>query len=149
MSKYTLKEIQDAKELAQELKLKGYELFCSLPDETLQKYCNGIGAEWMPAASRALLDKRFPVIKIAAMIHDIRFNFGDGTDEDFKEANNDLFENGWLLGCHYFPWHSPVRYLVWFDAKRLARVCQKFGRKAYNEAIASHKLAEEQEAMQA
>ena len=131
---YSIQDIKRAREDAARLKLKGHELFCSLPITEVQHCCNGIGAAWMPTASRQLLNKRFAVLQIAAMIHDVRYSFGNGTDEDFHEANADFSTNGSMLACDKFPWWNPLRYVVIYDARRLAKVCDAFGHKAYYDA---------------
>ena len=132
---YTLQDIETARQEAFRLGLRGSALFCSLPIAEVQQCCNGIGAAWMPEASRILLNKRFPVLQTAAMIHDVRYSYGSGTDEDFHNANYELYENGKLLACEKFKWYNPVRYVVIYDARRLARVCDAFGRQAYFAAL--------------
>lgn len=134
MPRYTELDIMNARKLAEELDLKGRDKFMTIPVQEAIEICNGIGAEWMPASFRALLDKMHPSIKVAAMIHDVRYQYGDGTDEDFKLANRELFENGWAIGKHNYGWYNPVRYCVWNDSRRLANICDKFGRKAYDMA---------------
>ena len=131
---YSIQDIKKAREEAFELGLKGSALFCSLPITDVQHCCNGIGAAWMPESSRKLLNKRFPVLQTAAMIHDVRYSHGLGTDQDFHQANEELYENGIILACNKFGWWNPVRYIVIYDARRLARVCNIFGRKAYYDA---------------
>lgn len=131
---YSIQDIKEARKKAAELELKGADLFCSLPITAVQHCCNGIGAAWMPAASRALLNKRFPVLQLAAMIHDVRYSYGTGTDEDFHNANRELYENGVILAKDHYGWWNPIRYVVILDARRLANVCDAFGRKAYFDA---------------
>lgn len=131
---YSIEDIKKARQQAAELGLKGSLIFCSLPITAVQKCCNGIGAAWMSETSRKILNKRFPVLQTAAMIHDVRYQYGSGTDEDFHQANDELYENGCILAKAKYSWWEPLRYLVMYDAHRLAKVCDAFGRKAYYEA---------------
>lgn len=141
MATYSIQDIKNARAQAERLGLRGSALFCSLPILTVREACNGIGADWMPAFARAILNKRFFVLQTAAMIHDVRYEFGDGTDEDFHDANIDFYENGCILAKAGFSWWDPMRYIVMYDARRLAKVCERFGRKAYDEAQAKRKQA--------
>lgn len=139
---YSTDEILDAMSLSSELKLQGYGMFCSLPAGKARQICNGVGPEWLPARYREILDKRYYILRVAAMIHDVEYYLGTGTDEDFHAANDALRINGIALAKHYYPWWSLMRYLVMHDAHVLAKVCDKFGRKAYNEAIMDRIKAE-------
>lgn len=139
---YTITEILSAREMAARLQLQGCGPFCTLPALEVQDICNGIGAEWMPASARALLDKRHPTIRIAAMIHDVHYFLGTGTDEDFKAANHNFYVNGCALAKYEYGWWNPTRYLVMWDAYKLANICEAFGRAAYDQAIEDRKSKE-------
>lgn len=139
---YTLEQILDAREIAAEIPLLGCGRFCVLPIEQVLTICNGIGAEWMPEWSRKLLDKRYYVLRIPAMIHDVDYYFGTGTDTDFHLANAKFHENGKLMARNFYAWYNPIRYVVLNDARRLAKVCELFGRKAYDEAIQDRLIRE-------
>lgn len=136
---YSIEEIVQAQETAKRLKLTGWKRFCAIDPITLAKVCNGVGPEWLGKLPRDLLTWRFGRLAVAAMLHDVAYEYGTGTDEDFKNANIDLKENGYLIAKDKFAWYDPRRYLVMRDAGRIAAVCQAFGRKAYDEAIAAHK----------
>lgn len=137
MPRFTLQEIREARNIALDCHLKDSGYFCQLPIEEVQRICNGIGPEWMPEAARAILDRRHPSLKVPAMLHDVHYQYGTGTDEDFHAANHCLYKNGCIMAKEIYPWWNPVRYFVMHDAAKLANLCDLFGRKAYNEAIAS------------
>ena len=137
MPRYTIEEIKEAQELAAELHLYGCGHFCTLHPEHVRNICNGIGPEWMMEPARVLLDKRHPTMKIPAMIHDVQYTYGTGTDDDFHAANHNLYLNGVIMAKQQYAWYNPVRYLVINDARKLANICDMFGKKAYREAIAS------------
>ena len=142
MSTFSLKEIVAAQEYAKKLQLHGYLRFCCVDPEKLQSICNGTGAEWMPAALRYLLDKRHPTLQVPVMIHDVDYWYGIGLDEDFRLANEYLYENGCMVAKDKYLWINPRRYLVMWDAAKLSKVCAQFGRKAYDEAIAARRKLE-------
>lgn len=133
--KFTVDEIKEAQVYAAELKLYGWEAFEATPPELLVKVCNGTGAEWMPKGLRYLLDVRHPTLKVPVMLHDLGYYYGLGSDADFHLINDNLYENGCIVAKDRFWWCNPRRYFVMWDAAKLAKVCDMFGKKAYEEAI--------------
>lgn len=88
--KYSLKEIRKKQSLAEKYHLEGRELLKDC--DAVQKYCNGIGADWMPAWLRRITTCLFPSLVIAADIHDIRYGQG-GTHEDRVRADAEFLVN--------------------------------------------------------
>lgn len=144
MSQYSIKELEQARELSAELGLAGSSQFCRQPVERIRKITNGIGAEWQPEAMRRILDRRFKTLKVAAMVHDVNYHFGTGADTDFHEANHNLYVNGCILAKHFYGWYDPRRYMVMLDAAKLSNICEAFGRRAYDEAIEARRKEETQ-----
>lgn len=143
MPVYTLEEIRKARDMATQLGLLGSGIFCLITEEEVQTICNGIGAAWMPEIARSLCDRRFDVMRIPAMIHDVQYEYGTGCTDDFKRANYNLYANGCIMAKHLYGWYNPLRYVVMNDARRLASICDVFGMKAYKEAIAHRKRRQE------
>ena len=61
-------------------------------DEIAGAY-NGIGAEWMPSKIRDSLTTDYADLEPAAMIHDVDYQFGNGSIDDFRAANARLRAN--------------------------------------------------------
>ena len=139
MPTYTLDEIKQAQDTAIQLGMIGCGVFCLIKPEEAQKACNGIGASWMPESARKICDKRYKDLQIPAMIHDVQYEYGTGTDEDFRNANYNLYVNGCIMAKSRYGWYNPLRYLVMHDAKKLAGICDLFGKVAYEEAVRAHK----------
>ena len=140
---FTIEEIKEAQEYAKKLQLRGFIFFCSKDPKELQAICNGTGADWMPEKIRKLLDKRHPTLVVPVMIHDVEYWYGIGTTTDFHLANEHLYENGCLVAKDKYWCINPRRYVVMWDAYKLYQTCELFGRKAYDEAVANRRKAEQ------
>lgn len=144
-TRYSIEDLDRARDTAHMAGLEGAEVLHRLSDARILEACNGIGPEWMPAWARELLDRRFPVMQVPAMLHDLHYTLADGSDEAFHEANRMLGENGRRMARHLYGWWNPIRYLVMRDAGRLAAVCEAFGRTAYSQAVAGGREARNDE----
>jgi len=145
MPTYTLEEIRQAQVTASQLSLYGSHEFCLTPAEKLQRICNGIGPSWMPDVARNILDARFLLLKVIAMIHDTQYYFGTGTDADFHNANHNLYDNACIIAKANYGWYSPVRYMVMWDGWKMYKACDDLGRSAYKAAIAERERDEARE----
>ena len=132
----------EKRKLASDLNLEDGE-FLALPDEVLDSFCNGIGAEWMPKKLREMIGKLHPSLEIVADIHDIGYLLGKGTNEDFTEKNEKFKRNAKKVARHLYGWYSPRRYLVICDGKRFGEYCQLGGKVAYYAAIVERERYEE------
>lgn len=65
----------------------------SLPE--LQEIANGIGPDKWPALEHQLADDTLATFLVDSVGHDIRYEFGDGTEFDWHSANQQFLEN-----CH-------------------------------------------------
>lgn len=118
-----------------EANLEGKNFLTELPSSKIDSICNGIGPEWFPSPIRKLIDALHPSLIVVSMIHDIMYYFGDGTDADFRKANLIFKHNGYKMADFNYPWYSPSRYKVRFDAWKFGVICDKSGKIAYNSAI--------------
>ncbi len=57
-----------------ELKLHGEELLLHM--EAVEKYCNGVGAEWFPSWLRWAVGALHPTMILPSKIHDLRYEYG-------------------------------------------------------------------------
>ena len=124
-------DLQELRDLAQKLDLAGKQLLTDTPDEIVEKVCNGIGPSWFPSNIRKAIDRLHPSLKVVAMIHDLAYYFGTGTDDDFKKANADFATNGCKVAEDRYVWYDPRRYLARHSARKFAALCAAFGRLAY------------------
>ena len=89
--------------------LSGAELLSD--PAAVQRDCNGIGPEWMPAWLRWVISAICPSVLLAADIHDIRYGVG-GTDHDRARADAEFLVNVELIALgHGFLRRFIVRRL--------------------------------------
>jgi len=140
----TTEEYEKMLEAAERVGLKSRDLLKDNRDTAL-RVCNGIGAEWMPKWLRDIVTKLHPTLAPAAAIHDLRYYFGNGTDLDFMESNEEFADNGIALAKDKYGWYNPVRYIVIKDAKKFCAILNSFGWVAYLNAVEERKAYDEEQ----
>lgn len=120
---YATNELKALYVLAAEMELSGAEL---LLNPAATKYCNGIGAEWMPEILRSAISSLNPTLLPVAGIHDMRYEIG-GTEEDRKAADEEFLNNGLKAADHEYGWYNPLRYLVRKQARKYYALLSMFG----------------------
>ena len=133
-------DFKEKAELAERLGLGSASLLKYLPEKELDHICNGIGPSWFPTTIREMVTKLHKSLAIAADIHDLRYWNGQGTAEDFRDANKEFLENGIKLANHFYGWYDPRRYLARASARNFFELLEIGGRIAYNKAIADREL---------
>lgn len=117
--------------------VKEWNLDCphkvSIEDAT--RIFNGVGPTALPEKYRKKLTKRSKYILPAVFVHDTDFAHGNGTKEDFHQANRRLAKNGRKCADARFKWYNPMRYLVRLQAHTYAKICDAFGWESYLKAI--------------
>lgn len=81
---YTDDEIREKRLLARTAGLRGAELLDNI--EAIKRDCNGIGAAWMPDATREWISTANPSLVVVADIHDRRYSI-EGTEADRQAAD--------------------------------------------------------------
>ena len=119
--------------------LDGVDFIQGLDRKTVQDAYNGIGPEFLPPALRAKVTQHFSTFEPAALIHDLRNEFSDGTEDKFHAANREFLANCLTLVDDKYPWWRPKRYI----ARRVAHAFFMFvdgapGWRAWLEAQANH-----------
>ena len=99
---YTDDEIREKRLLARTAGLSGAELLDNI--EAVKKDCNGIGAAWMPDATREWISTANPSPVVVADIHDRRYSKGGG-----------------ILAR----WRADWEFLI--NGLRMARYCRRIG----------------------
>lgn len=129
--KYRTDEIILLKKLANDMKLEGAEILDKYALSELQNIANGIGSESMPGWTRDVVSELYPTLEPVALIHDVEWSGETKTKEHFKETNKRFKKNGYKAAVYCRYWFDPRRYLVMYNAKRFATICQLLGWKAY------------------
>lgn len=138
----TIEQLKEVKEIACLIELHDSNLLFDIDADVICDVCNGIGPEWFPEKLRSAVDKLHPSLIVVSILHDLRFYFGTGEDEDFKDANDKFKENGYKVAKYKYAWYNPKRYIVMNTARRFGNLCQLFGRPAYDSAIQERKASE-------
>lgn len=112
------------------LKIRRY-----VTDEMLQFAYDGAGNATMGEELRNLLSWYCRSFKPAILAHDIDFSLGDGTRDDFYQANERLEWNCIKCANAKYGWYNPLRYIARHKAKVIRAVCDNFGWCSYLRAI--------------
>lgn len=146
--KLTREKIDEYRRLADELELEGREML-NLPDETIIASANGIGCASMPDALRNALDALHPSLILPSVIHDLQWEFSDGSHEQFHSSNEAFGRNGKKMADYNHVWYSPARYIVRHKSTQFRRILEMFGWKPYRDSYELHADTAEIEAMEA
>ena len=127
--KYTEQAAHALYSSAQQYNLSGAELLADYGAVT--RWCNGIGADWMPSVMTKLCTKLNPVMEVPAAIHDRRYVTRGITR---AEADLEFLINTLRIIKDKYPWWNPWRYLMMRRATRYYTYLVIFGDKAWEEA---------------
>lgn len=117
--------------------LEGAALLDRDVDEIAAEY-NGIGPEFLPDEIRDEVTRFLALFEPAALIHDLRYSAGNGTREDFENANMEFHANCLTLARAKYAWWRPLRRCA-AESAALAlfkAVSSYFGWVAYRRACA-------------
>jgi hypothetical protein len=118
MSFYTLPQIHDRRAKMLALGFEFPAIWSTLSDTTVQAAANGVGPDAFPSVVRRLLTGLLPYGDLPADVHDVEFQFSDGTKASFEAANNRFYHNcrQWILADRA-SW-DPRRYIELWRARR-------------------------------
>ena len=114
--------------------LAGLSFVLLLPLKDICAAYNGIGPEWFHPTLRKAVDHLASDLRPIALIHDVRFTYGDGSREWFDHANDELEANGLSLANQKYRWYNPMRYITRVRVRTYAALCRNFGWNAYLKA---------------
>ena len=136
----TLETINALIAKAEEADLFGLDFVKSLDKTVVQDSYNGIGPEFLDPDTRAKVTEHLYLFAPAALVHDLRNEFSDGTRSSFEFANYEFLQNCRRLADHEYAWYNPRRYRARGVAQLLyvAVSAEKFGWRAWLEAKARH-----------
>lgn len=124
---YTKDDLKKLYTTAINMKLSGAHL---LNTSDAYKYCNGLGAEWMPTILRDALSIMNPTLDPVVAIHDQRYEIG-GSEEDRDAADKEFLENGLKAADYEYSWYNPLRYYVRKQARKYYALLSMFGGAAW------------------
>lgn len=122
---YSIEEIKIICEVIKKRKYWLPQYFNNLSDEEIQKYCNGIGAEFFPKFLRKWLTELFFIFETSACIHDVEYAIG-GSYWTFTIANIRFIANGVKAALRM----QSIKFACY--AVLFGILCQLFGYKAFN-----------------
>lgn len=137
-----LQEILQIRNEVRRLNLAGADIVLIQPINLLAKIYNGTGPEFMPDKIRKLLDSIARVFLPGVMVHDIRFEFSDGSQASFHQANVELLVNCITCALDAYKWYQIRRYSSLLKAVTIYRACQKFGWIAWRSAYLKNQTKE-------
>lgn len=126
---YTDEEIREKQQLARAAGLSGAELLNDAA--AVKRDCNGIGAAWMPDATREWISTANPSLVVVADIHDRRYSIG-GTEADRQAADAEFRANGMKMAKHVYRCYDPRRYWMMWQVRKFAALLASFGALAFN-----------------
>lgn len=119
--------------------LNGLDFITSYSTAEIAEAFNGIGPSFLSDEQRKKLSKYLALFMSAALIHDMRYTYSDGSRYGFNFANFEFRDNCYALATHaygFFNWHryracfvawllfkavaSEVGWLIWREAARKA-----------------------------
>ena len=135
----TKEKIERLMESAIDCELEGVELFSRHGFSVIRESYNGIGPEFFSPAVREKVTQFLALFEPAALIHDVRNEFSDGTRYSFNLANYEFLANCERLADEAYAWWRPRRYI----ARSVARILFDFvsgapGWRAWKEAKERH-----------
>ena len=116
------KKIRELLDIAEDANLDGCDFLTGLGIETLQDGYNGIGPEFLDPKVREKVSELLAIFEPAALAHDLRNEFSDGTREGFRRANDEFLKNCLKLADYNYCFIDPRRY----RARAVARILYKF-----------------------
>lgn len=105
---------------AQALGLSRSAIYDALTDAQLDAIWNGYGPDRWPASIRALMTWLYRNFQASASIHDVRYEFSDGTKSGWHLADDEMAENLRLQLDALYPLSRPwLRPLRWWAQKKI------------------------------
>lgn len=90
--------------------LYGVEALHEYGAAELARIYNGIGPDALPPGIRQRVTDYLALFEPAALIHDVRYASGDGTETDWHAANEEFLANCLALVKRKYGWKQFVKY---------------------------------------
>lgn len=136
----TMEKIESLIAKGVEAELYGMDFVQGLDLETVRESYNGIGPEFLDPEVREKVSELLSIFEPAALVHDLRNEFSDGTRKGFEYANDEFLKNCLKLADYNYCFINPRRYRARAVAKILYKFvsAEKFGWRAWLEAKERH-----------
>ena len=131
-------EAKHIKEEAAALHLKYPAEFADMPCSKLAGIANGYGPERWPENLRKLATWIFRNYPAPAAIHDVRYEFSDGSELTRKAADAEFAANLKIVWKHCYGrlrWVNIIALYGFFKITMAAAMTRKFGRSAWLESF--------------
>ena len=135
---YTPNEIGVIQQQAIRLHLKYPEYFKNMPQEELSRIANGYGAERWPYGLRKIITWVFRYYPAPAAIHDVRYEFSDGSELSRKAADAEFSANLRIVWQHRYGklrWFNVIAIYAFFKITAAVNLTVRFGRSAWMESF--------------
>jgi hypothetical protein len=129
---------REAREIVSQLGLSVSDRWGTLSDADLESICNGFGPDAWPEGLRSVATWWYRNLQPADKIHDVEYQFSDGTKEGWHTADNRFSENGSKILSYRYPivrvdlW--PERAALWAKKHLAIRLLAIGGWDAYKAA---------------
>ena len=140
---YTNEDIKSMRSEAERLALKYPAQFMLLSCEQIARIANGYGPDcWSEELRKAVswVFRRYPT---PAAIHDVRYEFSDGSEMTRKAADAEFAANlylVWLDRYGFWRWINPVAWYAYWKIRSAALLTAGFGRSAWLKACRRKRL---------
>ena len=126
--------------------LDGLDFITSYSTAEIAEAFNGIGPSFLSDAQRKKLSKYLALFMPAALIHDMRYTYSDGSRYGFNFANFEFRANCYALAAQTYGWLNWRRYRAYAVAEALfAGVASQAGWVAYRQAFTKRQTKESNE----
>ncbi len=111
----TEQEVLAGRNQAQKLNLAAPEKYWTMPAAMLAKICNGYGPDAWPQPCRDVLTWIYRDMPVSSQIHDVRYDYSDGSADGRQAADAEMLENMIKEVKNAYP-----LWKVWRIGRRLA-----------------------------
>jgi len=105
-----IETIDELLRIAVDANLEGLDFLSQFTREQLADGFNGIGPEFLPVAIRDKVSDFLHIFASAAVVHDLRNEFSDGTRAGFEAANAEFYHNCLKLADYHYGIFDRRRY---------------------------------------
>ncbi len=139
---YSILAIQQLKLTAQKQNLSYCERFYNVSNEQLQQILNGYGPDGWSQEARAVLTWIYRNYESSAAIHDVRYEYSDGTQLHRQHADDEFEQNlkkQWRHRYGRSRWFNPVALYSYSKITTAYKTVQLFGGSSWNAAYERRK----------
>lgn len=137
-----MRDVLELRMQARALGLSAPELYWCIDIGVLSKIYNGYGPDRWPECLRKITTWFYRHFEASASIHDVRYEFSDGTIDGWILADDEFVHNTHIQLAELYPLYNPLywpfRALACLKIKEAQWCLELAGYTAYNEAHKRH-----------